>query len=706
MSGSGFSSPDAEPPRKRVRKGTRSCWECKRRKIKCQLSSEDVPVCSGCLTRGTTCLSQEYPEEREPSSNTQMGERLGRVERLLETLVAKVTQYEEEDKVQQDILTPESMGTEDLTPYTSASSGVSQETPFMTLFDNNVLGRRENGPSSMPTPAQSSSGTKTPSCRPPKIDRIRQTLIDILPSQRDAQLISQNSSCWLLIHAMSTHTTSMFGDREPSVVPPIFDLAEISKKHPTIIARTILYLAVCLQQLNPDFDTKQLHLLPSVEARMERYLATVSGLITSDDELISTMEGLECLSLQGVYHINAGNPRRAWLTFRRALNIGQLMGIHRRSTEIPNGQDMWFQIFQADRYLALLLGLPVGSPDNDFAPDETFQNPAIDKPLLFSRKLSQLTALVIDRNQCESSNAYATTQQIDEKLDNLAKNMPESWWAIPTFFAEEGTPKAAEQFDSLMTQVWYFQLEALVHLPYMLRAATERRYEYSKFSCLKSSREMIYRYLAMRSTANSRFCCKVIDFGALTATVTLFLGLIEPSQGDETTETRQRKDNDRKLIHTVLKSLEMLSDGGKNVIASQSSDVIRSLLAVDSPSGRAAGNLRLTIPYFGTISIVRPPATKLPPTPPNPTTPYAEKRQTIITLDSNLKLKGTENSNTWPDMSLPSSDPVNMPMVSFTSSRYPSLVSDQLMQDWGLQEADNLFFDSLLNTDIDGNWVL
>lgn len=69
-----------------------------------------------------------------------MGERLGRVERLLETLVAKVTQYEEEDKVQQDILTPESMGTEDLTPYTAASSGVSQETPFMSLFDNSVVG--------------------------------------------------------------------------------------------------------------------------------------------------------------------------------------------------------------------------------------------------------------------------------------------------------------------------------------------------------------------------------------------------------------------------------------------------------------------------------------------------------------------------------------------------------------------------------------
>jgi hypothetical protein len=114
----------------------------KRRKIKCQLGSEDVPVCSGCLARGTTCLSQEYPEEREPSGNNQMGERLGRVERLLETLVAKISEYEQDDKVQKDILTPESISNDDLTTFNSNTSGVSvsqDTTPFMSLFDNHLV---------------------------------------------------------------------------------------------------------------------------------------------------------------------------------------------------------------------------------------------------------------------------------------------------------------------------------------------------------------------------------------------------------------------------------------------------------------------------------------------------------------------------------------------------------------------------------------
>lgn len=113
----------------------------KRRKIRCQLSSEDVAVCSGCVTRGTTCLSQEYPEERDTPSGNQVGERLGRVERLLETLVSKIEAFEEEENVHK-IMTPESVGNDVLTPYTtnaSANPNVAENAPFLSLFDNSVV---------------------------------------------------------------------------------------------------------------------------------------------------------------------------------------------------------------------------------------------------------------------------------------------------------------------------------------------------------------------------------------------------------------------------------------------------------------------------------------------------------------------------------------------------------------------------------------
>jgi hypothetical protein len=86
-------------------------------------------------------LSQEYPEEREASSGNQLGERLGRVEQLLETLVAKITAYEQEENTQKVALTPDSLGNDVLTPFSSnGGSAIQDKSPFLSLFDNTVVG--------------------------------------------------------------------------------------------------------------------------------------------------------------------------------------------------------------------------------------------------------------------------------------------------------------------------------------------------------------------------------------------------------------------------------------------------------------------------------------------------------------------------------------------------------------------------------------
>jgi len=77
----------------------------------------------------------------------------------------------------------------------------------------------------------------------------------------------------------------------------------------------------------------------------------VQAHVTSNDELVSSVDGLECLILQAVFHVNAGNPRRAWLSFRRALNIAQMIGIHRSTSTIEGGKNLWNQILHGDRYL-------------------------------------------------------------------------------------------------------------------------------------------------------------------------------------------------------------------------------------------------------------------------------------------------------------------------------------------------------------------
>jgi hypothetical protein len=62
------------------------------------------------------------------------------VERLLETLVEKISAYEEEENSQK-IMTPESMSNDILTPSMTNISGASVQdnAPFLSLFDNSVV---------------------------------------------------------------------------------------------------------------------------------------------------------------------------------------------------------------------------------------------------------------------------------------------------------------------------------------------------------------------------------------------------------------------------------------------------------------------------------------------------------------------------------------------------------------------------------------
>lgn len=77
-----------ESKRRKVRKGTQSCWECKRRKVRCIFAATLDTICENCRRRGTTCNSQEHPDEPMPSAGSnQVAARLGRVEEFIEHLV-------------------------------------------------------------------------------------------------------------------------------------------------------------------------------------------------------------------------------------------------------------------------------------------------------------------------------------------------------------------------------------------------------------------------------------------------------------------------------------------------------------------------------------------------------------------------------------------------------------------------------------------
>lgn len=72
--------------RRQIRKGTQSCWECKRRKVRCIFVSNHS-TCNNCRRRGTTCISQEYPDKPGLPHGDQLESRLTRIEDALEQLM-------------------------------------------------------------------------------------------------------------------------------------------------------------------------------------------------------------------------------------------------------------------------------------------------------------------------------------------------------------------------------------------------------------------------------------------------------------------------------------------------------------------------------------------------------------------------------------------------------------------------------------------
>src|SRR5215469_11661595 len=48
--------------RKKMRKGTHSCFECRRRKIRCIFSPDNPTTCTECFARGSRCVDQEHAD--------------------------------------------------------------------------------------------------------------------------------------------------------------------------------------------------------------------------------------------------------------------------------------------------------------------------------------------------------------------------------------------------------------------------------------------------------------------------------------------------------------------------------------------------------------------------------------------------------------------------------------------------------------------
>jgi hypothetical protein len=371
-----------------------------------------------------------------------------------------------------------------------------------------------------------------------------------------------------------------------------------------------------------------------------------------------------------------------------------------------------------------MLGAPSATSSTPFSFDDNA--PWLSTEDLYNKSLCEIAGLILTRNQADSTHAFSTTHEIDEKLGSLARQMPPTWWEIPTSIVDGRIEEVGSQLDRILCQIWHFELETLAHLPFMLRAATDRRYDYSRISCLSASRELIRRWMFIRKAHSMIFVNTLIEFQAFTAAITVLLGLLGSTPSTTDPIVLKERGEDLQLVETVVQILEGLKQRGDGVlVVNQGISVIRTLQGVLRNEGKSSGNLRLEIQHFGTISITRSGDVQslegeriLGANPRSAVTSIGVNAQHQAGLSNQTPLatgagptstsmsvsKGKEYQTVTGDGEITW---MNDTVLQFTSSQFPMFEAQGMDGniEWPpFQESDILLFNSLLDTDVGVDW--
>ncbi|KAJ5430770.1 Transcription factor sdnS [Penicillium cf. griseofulvum] len=557
-----------------------------------------------------------------------MAQRLEKLERVMGKLVEKITP---EDSGNNGTPSTERLRRDSSTLPTESNIHRGLDMLEASGVDDTPIGLLLNL-RQMNTAAQSSQGMMTPEsflANQPSVgkassrhEKLSRTLFALFPHQESVDtIIKFSTGSHFIASQFYSFRDIIQGQAEMSSaicdIPP-------ATSHPAVLARKLLQLVICIQQLRPEFDYENLQLKASRAEVMAGIINIVANNVTSNDNLVCTQEGLECLIMQGLWHENAGNLRKAWLTFRRAMSVAQFMGIDRAKCNTLNSADpspnprkritpeiIWFRITYRDRYLSLILGLPVGSLDSNFASDEAMQGLTAMERL--ERLQTVASARIVERNRNKSTQDYVVTQAIDFDLEAAARSMETGWWAEPSVQTfEDDDHVIISRIMCILLQIHHYSLLVLLHLPYMLHDPTENRYHYSKATCTRSSREVLQRFISFRALVNSPFSCRHVDYAALIAAMTLLLSYLKQhgntSQPQPILSFAQQQE-DRKLIMVVRERILAVMNHDK--VSKASAEIIEQMMPIldsidSSPNGNTnltdPGLVRLSIPYVGAVN--------------------------------------------------------------------------------------------------------
>lgn len=592
----------------------------RRRKKSCVPRSATPGSCEECFARGVQCLDQEFSlgtKRRAQDGKHDLQQRVAELEAALLSISHKLeTTPKTVEPDQNTAQTPEQLRP-GILPSSPVLSGLDtgvflEHAPVLSLFDNAILSRRPDDDTRADSLGVRPSQSKAQRHPGSKFDKVLQVLLSLFPSQQRLEAVLNASQTWWA--GWQGTFPQIFGPGTSSnFVQFVADL-KASGSVPKV-AKALLCLFSMLEEGCVDFNT--IWGTENAAIQIPQALCIIDDTVLADDELAGTIDGVECMVLRAKHESNNGRLRKSWLLFRRAISFAQLLGLHKRmaseesnTSQLLRRETLWKFLHANDRLMSLLLGLPYG-------PSECHSNIGRDSELCakgiqvqdtceyYMFRLANVVGHIIDRNQqLPSKNMLPLTFKIETEMMELADSMTSSWWKSGL---EPGdTPN--HMFSHLLPQFWHHQARALLHLPFMLKATTDRHFEYNKIATLESAREMIARYRVIRPVKGfGSLVCKLMDFQVFTAAMILVLNLLDHYRRSEILDHSEAEmDQDLISVTTaILRQASSETDGGAATQAARALESFGNIKEIVRPGVCSDYNCtaRVVIPFFGTVVI-------------------------------------------------------------------------------------------------------
>ncbi|KAH6882673.1 hypothetical protein BKA58DRAFT_22921 [Alternaria rosae] len=692
--------------RRKLRKGTTSCWHCKKRKVKCTFDATSDTICVACRRRKVPCVLQNQPEE----------ELLGGNDSSREASLLRPSRGSNNIANAPDI------------PYEQLLSRLQRAEALLARSeypgDDSTISYVQ-----LPTP---NSAALTPEQSLPQTEDSENTssaLRRTFPPQQDLDLLCKSDRNATL-YSYQCLTTSVDPSEHDSldIADDLATIPDTSRIPPVLIARHMLILALMLQYFRCN-KSDCISGNPGVLAA--RLVETVVRLVVTKDHLIGCIEGLECIVYEATFQSNAGNLRRAWIAFRRAMVFAQLMRLdtpnpppvkYLESKHRVDPKFLWFRIVHMDSYLSLMLGLPHGGQKMSVENS----SPGGSVSCQIDRAHTLIACGIVDRNRGDPGQNIEATRKLDRDLQNVAASVPDKYWLTPSFTGFQ--PNARETFEELMrlrSQIYQYNLLHLLHLPFLIRCSKgSDYYMYAKITCINAAREILTRFVAFHNFRPiSTQSCHTADFFALMAGMTILIAHIDSRRWTDQSFLVHQRPGDRAMVEQLVEKLELVETQTNDPLTGKSAEQLRNLLLIESDAARGFSHssestvnrleegcgeqFQLSIPYFGIIKIGANGITKQRPGSQTSTAAMPDVPSSLnpVGVDDNISSFGQDISgNPSSNLLVPESGPqhpqsIQPPLapsdeIFNTSQCYPGWAAGT--DDWALQGVDAAFFESLM----------